>query len=242
MSESVNAEKPKTSFAKEYVFLVPLICSALALSFDVGYFWELDINFFTMFSLQEHLVFSLEVLPTAISVAVLLVGTLAALQIRGPIHRAMDKAYARYVSSRAPRWRLIITMVVLLSCVIFLGFQIWFMIQREQYLTVAVVAVAAGAILLGYVIPAHLRATAVTTYLFIVSMIGAQFIGGRIAVSYRSVDKFPHKVTTSRVVFDAKIVRSGERGILLYDRSNQLRLFPWSDVKEISSNLKMSKG
>lgn len=51
----------------------PLLASSLAITYDVGFFVEIGIGFFSFFSLSEHLVFALQSLPFAIPpVAVLL--------------------------------------------------------------------------------------------------------------------------------------------------------------------------
>jgi hypothetical protein len=55
---------------RELLVLIPLVGTALAVAFDVGYFTGVDINFFTFFSLSEHIVFALEVLPAALAGAV----------------------------------------------------------------------------------------------------------------------------------------------------------------------------
>jgi|SRR6185437_16605126 len=52
------------------ISLVPFLIVALAITFDVGYFWAIDINFFTLFSLSEHLVFAAEEIPLVIAVSI----------------------------------------------------------------------------------------------------------------------------------------------------------------------------
>src|SRR4051812_36996300 len=51
--------------SKEYLVAIPILGTGSALTFDVGYFYGIDINFFTIFSLPEHLVFALEAAPLA---------------------------------------------------------------------------------------------------------------------------------------------------------------------------------
>jgi hypothetical protein len=57
--------------------IVPAVGSALAIAYDVGYFWALDIKMFTMFSLTEHLVFALAALPFALIGAIYVLGQFA---------------------------------------------------------------------------------------------------------------------------------------------------------------------
>ncbi len=44
-------------FLKDQLLLVPALGTALAIAYDVGYFNGVDISFFTLFSISEHIVF-----------------------------------------------------------------------------------------------------------------------------------------------------------------------------------------
>jgi hypothetical protein len=46
--------------------LIPLGGSLLAVLFDAGYFWAVEINLFTLFTLSEHIVFAIQALPFVI--------------------------------------------------------------------------------------------------------------------------------------------------------------------------------
>src|SRR5579862_3972812 len=61
MSNSFFRDFSKVSIIPYLSYLIAL----LAVTFDVGYFSALDINLFTIFSVSEHLLFSLEAIPTA---------------------------------------------------------------------------------------------------------------------------------------------------------------------------------
>src|ERR1700674_1113727 len=65
---------------KLLIILVPLLASALALSYDVGYFYGVDIHYFSVFSLSEHTGFALEALP--FSLAGLAMGVASAVSFR----------------------------------------------------------------------------------------------------------------------------------------------------------------
>jgi hypothetical protein len=62
----------KGEFSKELLVIAPLLGSTLAVAFDVGYFYGIDVNFFTLFSITEHIVFALEALPSAFILTVFL--------------------------------------------------------------------------------------------------------------------------------------------------------------------------
>ena len=57
---------------KEFLVLLPVVGSAIAISYDVGYFHALDINLFTVFTISEHITFALEIIPLAILATVAL--------------------------------------------------------------------------------------------------------------------------------------------------------------------------
>jgi hypothetical protein len=59
-------------------------------------------------------------------------------------------------------------------------------------------------------------------------------IGFDVATRYRNWNIFPYIVKTEDAEFLAKVVRSGERGLLFHDEtSKQLMLLPWSEIKRV---------
>ena len=67
---SENDSKAEDNFSIEryikYITYIPLLAPLLAVGFDVGSFYAININFFTLFSLSEHVLFALEALPIVI--------------------------------------------------------------------------------------------------------------------------------------------------------------------------------
>src|SRR5450631_341379 len=72
-----------TSFSsiKELAIFVPIFGTAISITYDVGFFWGLDINYFTLFSLTEHIVVALEAMPVALGSAFLIVGFIMSAKI-----------------------------------------------------------------------------------------------------------------------------------------------------------------
>jgi hypothetical protein len=66
-----EAAKEAQPPSKELAIFIPLIGTVIAISYDVGYFYGIDIKFFTLFSVTEHIVFALEAAPIALAVAIL---------------------------------------------------------------------------------------------------------------------------------------------------------------------------
>ena len=52
---------------KDWIVMLPLAGSILALTYDVGFFYGIGLPYFTLFSLSEHILFALQVLPQAIT-------------------------------------------------------------------------------------------------------------------------------------------------------------------------------
>jgi hypothetical protein len=51
----VEAKKLFSLEPKDYLVMVPLFGSAIAVCYDVGFFWGIDISYFSVFSLSEQL-------------------------------------------------------------------------------------------------------------------------------------------------------------------------------------------
>jgi hypothetical protein len=64
-----NTTKDASFSPKDLIVALPLFVSALALTFDVGYFQALDIDYLSSFSLTEHIVLSMQALPLASTLA-----------------------------------------------------------------------------------------------------------------------------------------------------------------------------
>ena len=58
---------------KDYFLFFPLAGTALVVMYDVGFFWSIDVRFFTFFNLSEHAVFALQAIPLALVLLVAMV-------------------------------------------------------------------------------------------------------------------------------------------------------------------------
>ena len=54
---------------KNLVVIIPIVATAIAVSYDVGFFYGISISFFTFFTLAEHITFAFQALPSALIVA-----------------------------------------------------------------------------------------------------------------------------------------------------------------------------
>lgn len=67
----------RSQFLKDGFLIVPLFATTLAICYDVGFFYGLNIAFFTFFSLTEHIVFALQAIPFALPTAFSVFGLIA---------------------------------------------------------------------------------------------------------------------------------------------------------------------
>lgn len=212
---------------KETVVLVPLIGSTLALTFDAGYFWGLDINFFTIFSLSEHVVFALQVMPLAF-IATMIFLLLPLNWVMSKKERSQEESRAKNVPlfRRGAFWGLIIYVV---ACLI--GYLIW---HGILFLFMAV-----AVMLISIFRPRILHMGAQGPFLFFLmfTLTGTFLVGLDIARSYRRSDRFPQSIATLHEVWRVKVVRTGERGVLFIEGDKRMiRFLPWDEIKNISSD------
>jgi hypothetical protein len=66
------ATKTNPLWKDSYIAYIPLLGAAVALTYDVGFFYAIGISFFTLFSLSEHIVFAIQAFPVALAVLMLL--------------------------------------------------------------------------------------------------------------------------------------------------------------------------
>ena len=67
-----------------YLAYIPLLGAAVAVTFDVGYFFALNWSFFTLFSLSEHILFAIQAFPFALFVILLMFGV-AGIVLNAPV-------------------------------------------------------------------------------------------------------------------------------------------------------------
>jgi hypothetical protein len=98
---------------KDWLLFAPVLGSAVAVIYDVGLFYGLDISFFAFFSIGEHLLFALEALPVTFVIAVVViwfVGESASSRLR--------KASYPESSAKVATSKLLVTLLVLALCLL----------------------------------------------------------------------------------------------------------------------------
>ena len=206
---------------KDLFVLIPLLGSALAVIFDVGYFSGININLFSIFSLSEHIVFALEVLPEALMFA-FVVSLLA--------------VYIHILRSRINE-RLITAIVVVLVIVI-VALTLWYLIfWRGQYWLGIGTAVAFGFCLALSFKTKNLVARVVN--LCAAAVVLDFMLGYSMATAYLAdAENAASTIIETRFgpEIDARVIRSGDRGVLFIDpKKNKVTLLKWDEIKQIST-------
>ena len=226
MEEGSAAKEPEfLSLFKEYIVAIPLVGTAIAISYDVGYFYGIDINLFTLFSVTEHVLFALQAAPFAIAAAILLGAFIGS---RADVVAGLKVAEAGKTRQRYAPFVLIGTAAAILIVTIYfskLGALVGF---------IAGTFVAASRTL-----PFARR----TIYLIaaVLVMVSAFALGHDNAGSYVRYAATNHSIQLDKELepspVPVKIIRSGERGVLYYEpKSKQLNFVKWDAVKKLTSN------
>jgi hypothetical protein len=216
-NEVADAETPAKLFQTEQwkavVLALPLTGAIVAVAFDVGYFSGVDINYFTVFSLSEHIGFALEALPIAFSATAL---SLVLLMF-------LSKARTTAVKGRLNSAFIIFDIVSIITG----AMTWWFKGLRLALWLVVVIVLFVTIRSLGVRIIFLAAATGI-------AMLGAVFFAG-----YDIANGYVNGHISLHILNDeqkGRLIRSGERGILFVTSdNNQIVLFRWDGIKSIKT-------
>jgi hypothetical protein len=225
----------------ELAVVIPILASGFAFAFVVGYFLAFDIAWFPFFSLSEHVVFALRVLPIAIGASVGLVIALRFSKIEKYWPRLQGKGYLFF---RA--W-----ICVLLLAAALAGFSIHFGLASSFLL------IAFGAFVHHRVHVSNKSSLAnilywTTTLLVLCLMFG--FLSG-LVLKFDTLRRFLNSVTRHSItgysiapsmIVDVKpdygpkfyigqVIFVGNSGVLFFDSEvRRIHLIRWRDIIDIS--------
>jgi hypothetical protein len=209
-------------FTKEYFVAAPLLGSALAVTFDVGYFSGIDINLFSIFTISEHLVFALEALPLGV---VLAIGAFIAIRFNEQIDRIVEEKL-----DSLKLWSLLVWVLILLI------FTCGFLIIAYDYgfLQTCLVVMAAGALHAIW----QFRPPKLLSILFWNGVIVfglAYSLGYDISRDYVRSSNPDQVIQTQDVETNVLLIRSGDKGVLFYNPKNKsIELMRWDAIKKIA--------
>ena len=196
--------KPQLEF-KEVAVLIPLIGTAIAISYDVGYFYGIDIHLFTLFSLAEHILFAFAAAPVAFVLAICLTAYF------GP---GLDIAIGLKISAVGQklekRTRRVVDAGVLALVILSAGAIFYF-----RHFGVAAFMLSGAAIALFRFLPIPRRAIySISCVLVIVT---AFAVGHDFARNYVLYGPVSHSIQLENDTLAIKLIRSGDRGVLYFE-------------------------
>jgi hypothetical protein len=211
----------ESDFPKELFVVIPLVGSAIAISYDVGYFYAVDINFFTIFSIAEHIVFALEATPLALLLAVSVV-----MFFKTGINERLEQAGARHAATGA--WWPTIALAMLVLVLIVLLYVGWIG-----------TSVLAG--IVGGGVSIWLKSTPQEKWMMFsaagCTVIVISFAAGfDMGMRYLRFGPPRHSIQTdASESLSVKIIRTGERGVLYFEpKSKEVGFIKWASIKKIS--------
>jgi hypothetical protein len=203
---------------ENYLAYVPVAASALALAYDTGQLTVEAPDFFTLFSLSEHIVFAIQVLPLAFMVILMLV----ALSEAGMVRSGLD------MLRRRPLLRTSLGLLAVIITVIAVVVPPY---SFGRVFLVGTVAVTIVSILLVAQLPRPRPAMLVAWFSAILFLISFA-LGANVKAISRQMVETLDLVDGSNI--RGKIIRAGENGILVFDvPENELRFVRWDTIKSI---------
>jgi hypothetical protein len=208
---------------KELLVAIPFLGSAIAVAYDVGFFYGIDIHLFTLFSITEHITFALEALPFAMVIAG---GALTAMRHTSPQPVQRQKSPSLLVKIVA--WTALAGVgALLIGLLIYLLSQtsFWFLAAGFVIFLLGVRTLNTNNITGVYLWGSFCSLVVALAMLFGVDL-------GRISLA----DDMPtHTIRTTDGLLEVQLIRSGERGVLIHDpKTKQLTLIRWDVIQRIT--------
>lgn len=217
---------------RDALIALPVLGTALAVTYDVGYFWGLDINFFTTFSLTEHIAFALEYIPFALGLSTLAIVLPFAIQL-GARHGQKSREHQALTGRSTPFYKSGANWFLFVYCL----WNIWLFWYSRSATSIVMLGFTIGIVTLFSfrITPAHLMALISSTVIF--AFVLAFAVGLDRAKDYSNSQNYHQTIIPMQgAPIIAKIVRSGDRGLLFFDKNTKaLVLLPWNQIKEVSS-------
>jgi len=235
-----TAEATSAFWNHAYVAYIPLLGAAVALTFDVGCFSAIDISFFTLFSLSEHIVFAIQALPIAIvllfpfSIFIIFMLT-PDKQYREPAKLHKGQRIALYI----------ILALIVLSLISYVGYALYIISRTnpEFFLIVLIILIAS----FGLFLIDKSRQSLFTTSMAVISTLVISFVFGYEAGAVYMSDTYETNIFTTGLApmivklkdgaaIRGRLIRSGERGALFYETASaQLHFILWEGISSIEA-------
>lgn len=224
-----NAElmPSQTKSLTEVAVFIPSLATAVAITYNVGYFTGLDIKLFTLFSFSEHIVFALEAIPFALLMACGIV----AFVIIGKYEKARAKQYDKRENSRTTKWFVGIASLLLFALS-------YYSASIGTYGVAALIVCTAIAIFCSVLFGGPYNEKVVQYLWAAISALIISFTFGieKLQADLSSTGR--HTLSIADTVITGSVIRSGERGLLFHQsNTKQLSFIKWDQIKEVRLNL-----
>jgi hypothetical protein len=244
MSTDERLEMIKTA-----VVVVPVFAGSIAACYDVGFFYGLDISYFTFFSFTEHMVFALQAIPFALPPAISIIGFLAT--SRWGYHNWIEEqaAFNQKLKTIAPDELQTLTESLgrkvrfykIADPVVRGIFIAWvlLLLYRHNYSAAFLIVVSLIVVSMQY--PIERMKHRLVRVILVTLAIMTPWIAGFLLGYERSSEVFQSNAATEIITvagngIPARLIRGGDRGILfmVFD-TKKLNFLRWDAVQKIQS-------
>lgn len=211
---------------------------SVALSFDLGYFYGIEISIFTFFSLSEHVLFTLEALPKAFS---LVAFACILLYLFGDKINFNRMGVHNFLGIEAGRKAVLLNAAIFYSLFLLIGLILAYL-EAPRFFSHALVLV----IYIGITIPVLYKITSMrkspkyyasmATVLYLYILFFSFLEGNKMAIKYTEDDNcVPNSIIRlGSEEFNGRVMRSGANGILFFDNETKDIVFiKWDKVQQI---------
>jgi hypothetical protein len=233
-----DAKKTTGLWKDSYLAYIPLLGAALALTFDVGYFFALNLSFFTLFSLSEHILFAIQAFPIALGIILFSLIT-AGIFLNLPFPQTPSPVPP---SKQLHGLQLIIAVAFLTLLAAGLIFLLFYLLYSTPIMTPLTIEILMGLGGLAFINDPYRRAfIATVAVLFLLTF--SFFVGYLFAASATTAapnNLFQLGIGTINLkngtLITGRIIGSGDRGVLIYDpASNRLRFLLLEGIQSIEA-------
>jgi hypothetical protein len=238
---------------ERWLIHLPFLGAAVAVSFDVGYFWGIDINFY-VFTLWEHILFAIEALPMVLLfLSVTFFGGALGVLAGTGFTRLLDfagftipKGVGARVEAVISRWSrsqkiAFVVLVVFGSLIAFFGairatpYVLGWMLDAFGPVLTGLVAFAVVAFLLRH-FGGRWRTILLPPALLVGCTIAAFYFGHTLARQYVESSLTLHHIREGDDIIQGRLIRAGERGVLYVVADTRRVIFQkWDSVQRIES-------
>jgi hypothetical protein len=212
-----------SQFKKEYLVVLPLFGTTLAVSFDVGYFGWLDFDLFNVFSVSEHIAFAMQLVPFIVVASMIMI-----------VSSITESMLRRGQTNRRRT-----TLIALSGLVIVVFGSVCFYIFNATGVFMAFcIGVGFIAILLVILIMLVPRIFAEENILVLAAasllLVSSLVLGVDTARQSQNSHAYKYLIqTTDDGEITARILRSGDRGLLV-STPDGIMLLPWKQIQLVS--------